>query len=300
MYDCGLRNHELKRKDEEMSLTTRAANVINRSLINVTGEEAEKFLQSVLTTDLSVLGHDDVMAGALLSPQGKIIVDFMISRIDDGFRIEVPSDVVADFAKKLVFFRLRSKAKISEPYESLIQVCWHNDSITSQNDSTKRDRRFPDTVKVWRIYGTAAESSDDSGWSHLRSQYGIAESDTDYALGDVFPHDVNYDQTKGISFTKGCYVGQEVVSRMQHRGTARRRALTATANSALPVAGTALTAEGKELGTLGHVDGHQGLALVRIDRVKDAHDKDSAIMAGDIIVNLSLPEGVTFTFPEKG
>ena len=107
-------------------------------------------------------------------------------------------------------------------------------------------------------------------------------------------------QTKGIAFTKGCYVGQEVVSRMQHRGTARRRALTATANSALPVAGTALTAEGKELGTLGHVDGHQGLALVRIDRVKDAHDKDSAIMAGDIIVNLSLPEGVTFTFPEKG
>lgn len=299
MYDCGLRNHELKRKDEEMSLTTRTANVINRSLINVTGEEAEKFLQSVLTTDLEAIGHDDVMAGALLSPQGKIIVDFLISRIDNGFRIEVPSAVIADFTKKLVFFRLRSKAKISEPYESLIHVCWHNDSITSQNDSTKRDRRFPDTVKVWRIYGEAAESSDDTGWAHLRSQYGIAESGDDFTLGDVFPHDVNYDQTKGISFTKGCYVGQEVVSRMQHRGTARRRALTAVAGAYLPEMGTALTADGKDIGTLGHVDGQQGLALVRIDRVKDAQDKGIDIMAGEVAVSLSLPEGVTFKFPEK-
>lgn len=282
-----------------MSLTTRTANVINRSLINVTGEEAEKFLQSVLTTDLGALGHDDLMAGALLSPQGKIIFDFLISRIEDGFRLEVPSDVIADFAKRLTFFRLRSKAKISEPYESLIHVSWHNDSISSQNDSTKRDRRFPDDVHVWRIYGEAAENSDDTGWAHLRSQYGIAESDSDFTLGDVFPHDVNYDEIKGISFTKGCYVGQEVVSRMQHRGTARRRVLTVSANATLPAAGTALTASGREIGTLGHVAGQQGLALVRIDRVKDAQDKGIDILAGELKVNLELPEGVKFNFPEK-
>lgn len=282
-----------------MSLTTRTANVINRSLINVTGEEAEKFLQSVLTTDLGALGHDDLMAGALLSPQGKIIFDFLISRIEDGFRLEVPSDVIADFAKRLTFFRLRSKAKISEPYESLIHVSWHNDSISSQNDSTKRDRRFPDNVHVWRIYGEAAENSDDTGWAHLRSQYGIAESDSDFTLGDVFPHDVNYDEIKGISFTKGCYVGQEVVSRMQHRGTARRRVLTVSANATLPAAGTALTAAGREIGTLGHVAGQQGLALVRIDRVKDAQDKGIDILAGELKVNLELPEGVKFNFPEK-
>lgn len=282
-----------------MSLTTRTANVINRSLINVTGEEAEKFLQSVLTTDLGALGHDDLMAGALLSPQGKIIFDFLISRIEDGFRLEVPSDVIADFAKRLTFFRLRSKAKISEPYESLIHVSWHNDSISSQNDSTKRDRRFPDNVHVWRIYGEAAENSDDTGWAHLRSQYGIAESDSDFTLGDVFPHDVNYDEIKGISFTKGCYVGQEVVSRMQHRGTARRRVLTVSANATLPAAGTALTAAGREIGTLGHVAGQQGLALVRIDRVKDAQDKGIDILAGELKVNLELPEGIKFNFPEK-
>ena len=74
-------------------------------------------------------------------------------------------------------------------------------------------------------------------WQALRIAHGIAESGSDYALGDAFPHDVLLDETGGVGFKKGCYVGQEVVSRMQHRGTARRRVLIVSAQAALARAG---------------------------------------------------------------
>ena len=76
------------------------------------------------------------------------------------------------------------------------------------------------------------EAGDAAAWHGLRIANGVAESGADYQLGDVFPHDVLLDQNGGIGFRKGCYVGQEVVSRMQHRGTARRRTLSPKRRSA--------------------------------------------------------------------
>ena len=94
-------------------------------------------------------------------------------------------------------------------------------------------RRFPDDV-VTRSYGGRRASGDAAAWQAFRIAHGIAESGADYALGDAFPHDVLLDETGGVGFKKGCYVGQEVVSRMQHRGTARRRVLIVQAGLPLP------------------------------------------------------------------
>jgi folate-binding protein YgfZ len=135
-------------------------------------------------------------------------------------------------------------------------------------------------------------------WTALRIAHGVAEAPTDYALGDAFPHDINLDQTGGVSFRKGCFVGQEVVSRMQHRGTARKRILIVTGASDLPATGTSITANEREIGTLGSVAGSSGLGLVRIDRVKDALDSGKAILAGDIPIHLAIPSEHRFTFPE--
>jgi folate-binding protein YgfZ len=136
-------------------------------------------------------------------------------------------------------------------------------------------------------------------YTALRIAHGIAESGADYQLGDAFPHDVLLDQTGGVGFRKGCYVGQEVVSRMQHRGTARRRVLLVSADAALPAPGTELTADGRGVGTLGSAVGGNGLAIVRIDRVKAAVDAGQAILAGDVPVTLSIPAWAKFTFPEQ-
>ncbi|HEY4191155.1 MAG TPA: folate-binding protein, partial [Mesorhizobium sp.] len=137
-----------------------------------------------------------------------------------------------------------------------------------------------------------------SSWNALRIAHGVAESGADYALGDAFPHDVLLDQTGGVGFSKGCYVGQEVVSRMQHRGTARRRVLILSADTPLPGSGTEIAAAGKAVGVLGSTAGRQGLAIMRIDRVKEALDAGVAITASDVPVTVAIPNWATFTFPQ--
>lgn len=284
-----------------MATVAETINLSNRALVHITGEDAENFVQAVITTNLDKLGADDLKPGALLAPQGKILFDFVVSRIENGLRFDLPASVAADFVKRMTLYRLRAKAEITQSPESLVSVCWVNDSTSSESDSInrsgKRDTRFPEALNVTRIYGQASEISDESAWIALRAEYGIAEGEADFAYNDVFPHDVNFDQTGGVTFPKGCFIGQEVVSRMQHRGTPRRRVLITKSDARLPAMGTPVTVGGRDIGTLGSSSGKIGLALVRIDRVKDAIDSGTPILAGEIEIRLELPPHVRFTFP---
>lgn len=278
-----------------------SVNLERRALVNVTGEDAEKLLQNVITTDLDALKPGELKPGALLTPQGKILFDFLVSRTENGIRIDIAGTSAADLAKRMMLYRLRAKADISVQDESVISVSWESDSASSDIDSSKtlRDTRFPAELKVMRTYGAGLASAPLQDWDALRIAHGVAESPVDFALADVFPHDINLDQTGGVAFNKGCFVGQEVVSRMQHRGTARRRTLIVSGESSLPETGTPITADGREIGTLGTVVGRNGLALTRIDRVKDAMDANVPVLAGGVPVKLSIPPEARFTFPES-
>lgn len=288
----------------------------DRALILVAGEEAEHFLQNIVTTDLTSLADDEARPGALLTPQGKILFDFLLSKAPGGYRLDCRRDVADDFARRLTLYRLRAKVAISVEDQALVGAAWEDDSAssnaestasrpdstTSRSESTLRDARFPAAAGVGRIYGPAGstEVSGDDGtaaWNAIRVAYGIAESGTDYALGDAFPHDVLLDQTGGVGFRKGCYVGQEVVSRMQHRGTARRRVLIATAETPLPAPGTPVEAGGRSLGALGTVSGKAALAIVRVDRVKEAMDAGQPVTAGGVGLSLAIPAWAGFGFP---
>lgn len=279
----------------------------NRTIVSVSGPDAEHFLQNILTTDLDKLAAGDAKPGALLTPQGKILFDFLISRSGaDGFLLDCRADIADDFVRRLMLYKLRAKVEIAKRDQQFVSVSWETDSGTSHSDSTAalggsplRDLRFPESAAVYRSYGTALPGTDtEADWAALRVAYGIAESGSDYALGDAFPHDVLLDQMDGVGFKKGCYVGQEVVSRMQHRGTARRRVLIAAADQDLPQAGTDITADGRSAGTLGTVAGTAGLAIARIDRVKDAVDSGTPLLAGDVGVALSIPNWAKFSFPQ--
>lgn len=276
----------------------------DRALLRVAGPDAEHFLQNIVTADLSDLAAGTAKPCALLTPQGKILFDFLVARDGAGaFLLDVRADVAEEFARRLAMYKLRAKAEISKPDQTVVTVDWDDDSGVSLNESTAgalRDLRFGARTVV-RSYGREAQASGSlDDWNLLRIAAGVAESGSDYALSDAFPHDVLLDQTGGVGFRKGCYVGQEVVSRMQHRGTARRRVLVARAASPLPPAGTEVTAGGRAIGTLGTVVGAQGLAIVRIDRVKDAMDAGVPILAGETALELSIPPGATFAFPADG
>ncbi|MEQ9244511.1 MAG: folate-binding protein YgfZ [Nitratireductor sp.] len=273
----------------------------NRALFQLQGPEAEHFLQNVITNDLSALKDGECRPSALLTPQGKILFDFLVSRAgSETLRIECRADIAADLVKRLTLYKLRAKVDISEIEQRTTAVSWQSDSASSEKDSTLTDCRFPADLNVRRHYGETPEAdSTRERWDELRISHAVAESGNDFALGDAFPHDVLYDQNGGIGLKKGCFVGQEVVSRMHHRGTARRRLLITESDSDLPPPGTELRADGKPLGTLGTVSGPKGLAIVRIDRVKDAMDTGTPVLAGDTAVTFAIPQWASFTFPES-
>ena len=112
----------------------------------------------------------------------------------------------------------------------------------------------------------------------------------DFIYGDAFPHETNMDRLHGVDFDKGCYVGQEVVSRMQHRGTARTRTVRVTLDGAPPEAGSPVLAGDKPVGTMGSTSGQNGLALIRTDRVTDALDAGLALTAGGLGIRLADPD----------
>jgi len=277
------------------------AYLTDRALVSVSGPDAEHLLQNVITTDLDALAPGEAMPGALLTPQGKILFDFLISRQGtDGFLLECRTASADELARRLMLYRLRAKAAIARRDQPFVRIAWNAGTDAGPGEPDRlRDRRFAGSADVWRSYPeTQAEDGDLAAWEAYRIAGGIAESGSDFQLGDAFPHDVLLDQTGGIGLRKGCYVGQEVVSRMQHRGTARRRVLIATLDGEPAAPGTDIMAGGRTVGTMGSAASGKAIAIARIDKVKAAMDEGLPITAGDATLTLAIPEWARFTFPQ--
>ncbi len=266
----------------------------DRSLLRITGAEAESFLQNLITTDLGSLAAAEARPGALLTPQGKIMFDFMIWRDSDGFVIETDTVQADALLKRLTMYRLRAAVEIAAVDRQGVTVRWGDDDMGGYADS-----RFAKAgVVLFRLPGSHGQD-EHVLYEIARISAGVPASGVDFALQDAFPHDVLMDLNGGLSFRKGCYVGQEVVSRMQHRGTARKRLVEVSGDNDLPATGTTLLAGGKPIGTLGSVAGNRGLAIVRIDRAGEAMAAETPILADDIPVRLILPAWSGLSFPDR-
>ncbi|MCU0832145.1 MAG: folate-binding protein [Rhizobiaceae bacterium] len=271
-------------------MTDLIAALDDRALVPLGGEDAVHWLQNLITADIEAQPTESALGAALLTPQGKILFDFLVLKDETAaLAIDVRRDQAASLAQRLTFYKLRAKVMIGAPQDVTVGIA---------TSGHWRDLRFGEPV--WRSLPDATQSTKRAPYDALRIAHGVAESGTDYALGDAFPHDVNLDQTGGVGFRKGCYVGQEVVSRMQHRGTARRRIVRVEAAADMPPAFTPVLAGDREIGTLGTVQGREGLAMLRLDRLADALAGGKAVTAGGVPVTASLPPGATFTLVPEG
>ena len=243
----------------------------HRATLRIGGEEAESFLQRLLTADLAALPPNIVHPCALLSPQGKVLHEFLIARDGDGLLIDVSRAFLPDLARRLMLYRLHAAVTFEPRPSATVRAVW-------DEPAPFRDARFERAVG--RSYEPGEDDATIGDWSRWRIAAGVAELGTDYAADDLFPHDVGLTGNAGVAVTKGCYVGQEVVSRMHHRGTGRRR-VAVVRGAALPPPGTALLADGKPVGTMGSSEGGIGLAIVRTDRVADAENAGTPITGGE-------------------
>ncbi len=178
----------------------------DRAFVRITGADAEHFLQNLITTDLGALAAHELRPGALLTPQGKIFYDFLISRSDDGFLIDIRADQLEAFVKRMTMYKLRAAVTIETLPETGATVIW------GEASDGAADHRFALAgTEVRRQTGRIDGAGDRAAYDALRILHGVPESGQDYALQDAFPHDILFDKSGGVSFRKGCYVGQEVV-----------------------------------------------------------------------------------------
>lgn len=287
----------------------KTVDLTDRALIRVAGDEAHHFLQNLVTADLEETDRTGASSAALLTPQGKILFDFLIYNTGDGYLLDAPAAIAADLLKRLSFYRLRAKVDLAlEAPEMTVFALWDGAAEAPGARVDLPDPRLPALGR--RVVGTADLFAQSSGADTLplaaydrhRIALGVPEGLKDYVYSDLFPHDVDLDQLGGVSFTKGCYVGQEVVSRVHHRGTARKRFLKAAAKSALPEMGTPVTADGKAIGAIGSsaVTGDSALALavVRLDKAAQAKENGTPLDCGGVEIQVSIPDWAAFTWPE--
>jgi folate-binding protein YgfZ len=287
----------------------KAAFLPDRGVVRVSGVDARDFLNGLVTTDVTLLRPGLGRFGALLTPQGKIVADFLITEAGGGaggFLIDCPRALAQGLADKLGFYKLRAKVTVENLSDLGVLSVWDGEP------SVKTDLAFPDPRNAqlgWRILipeplaqKTAAligaDLLDSAAYEAHRIASGAPRGGLDFMYGDAFPHETNMDRLHGVDFDKGCYVGQEVVSRMQHRGTARTRTLRIVIEGAPPEAGSGVLAGDKPLGTMGSSAGSNGLAMIRIDRAADALAAGTALTAGGIAIHLADPDEV-LTPPKK-
>src|ERR1700686_5136669 len=259
----------------------KAAFLPDRGVVKVSGEGARDFLNGLLTTDVAPLRPGLGRFGALLTPQGKIIVDFLITEAPaghgGGFLFDCPRALAQGLADKLGICKLRAKVAIENLSDSLgVLAAWGGQPAMTP------DLAFADP--------RGAELVDSAAYEAHRIAAGAPRGGLDFIYGDAFPHETNMDRLHGVDFDKGCYVGQEVVSRMQHRGTARTRTVRIVLENFSPEPGTTIFAGDKPVGTLGSTAGQNGLALIRIDRAADALAAGVPLTAGGLAIRLADPD----------
>lgn len=287
----------------------RAVPLPERSIIRVSGADARHFLQGLVTNDVEALAPGKARFAALLTPQGKILFDFLLAAIaeeeEGGFIIDAPKALAGDLAKRLGFYKLRAKVEIA-PRDDLAVIAVPDGDAPEDLGFVYRDPRHArlGARVVLPAEGAAAAFSsagftlgDAAEWQSHRIALGIPEGGQDFIYGDTFPHEADMDQLSGVDFKKGCFVGQEVVSRMQHRGTARTRVVPIAYQDAAPLAGVEVKIGERPVGFVGSTANGRGLAKIRLDHVADGLAARKALSAGNLPIRLIKPDWATFPFP---
>src|SRR5262245_43235556 len=275
----------------------------DRGVVRVAGPDAEKFLNGTITADLDMLARQAAVHSALLTPQGKMLFEFFVTTARaGGFLLETGRELADGLVKRLKMYTLRAKVEaenVSGGFE--VAAVWGEAPPADAGRIIYEDPRVaqlgfrvlaPVPPGFAANLGGAEWVAAEAYHAH-RIDLAVPEASKDYPIGDTFPHEADLDLLNGVSFEKGCFIGQEVVARMRHRGNVRKRVVPVEAEAPLRSGAPIMVGEA-EIGRIGSVAGARGLALVRLDRAAEATAKGQALLADGVAVSLRTPHWATF------
>lgn len=265
----------------------------DRGVIAVTGSDAEPLLNRLFTNSVLEMAPGSARFAALLSPQGKLQHDFFVVKQTDGFLIDCVGDQTEDLVKKLTMFRMRAKATISDRSAELgVAGAFDTVLMVAPGVAFRDPRHNALGYRIIAPHHALRDFADAGGadaYETHRIACGVPKGGVDFEYGDTFVHDANMDLLHGVDFKKGCYVGQEVVSRVYHRKSARKRVVRLHFHGEPPAPGAHVSAGATALGAVSSLSGHEGLATLRIDRFAEAVDAKIPVTVNDTLVEVALP-----------
>lgn len=291
---------------------TRICLLPERGVLALGGPEARAFLQGLITNDMEAVDSTHAIYAALLTPQGKFLFDFFIVQAGEEFLLDCEAGRLADLARRLGFYRLRAKVTIRDVRADYAVAAapgpeglagFIPDALPGTARAQDGGVLFADprlaAMGARLLLPPAAldkyEKAPTEDYHRLRIQLGLAEGAGDITVEKYFLLEANFEELNGVDFKKGCYVGQELVSRMKHRGVVRKRILPVTVDGPCPPPGTPILAAGREVGLLHSSQGTRALAFLRLSALAPGAP---ALQSGDAILTPALPAWLNLAFPE--
>ncbi len=261
----------------------------DRAVLSVRGPDRVSFLQGLVSNDVSLAGPGRAVWAALLTPQGKYLADFFV--LSDGERLLLDCERAQApmLAQKLSRFRLRAAVEVAETPLAVL-AAWDGVPPLPTSAVAAPDPRLPEAG--WRVLADAAPATDadEADYDRHRLLLGLPDGTRDCEPDRTVLLEAGFDELDGISWTKGCYMGQELTARTRYRGLLKRRLVPVSANTALPPPGTVLTGNGREVGTMRSSRETLGLAVLRLEHLHGALDYEGGTLQARVPDWMRLPE----------
>jgi folate-binding protein YgfZ len=258
------------------------AHLAGRGVIGVSGADRVGFLNGLVSNDVALVIPGRAVWAALLSPQGRYVADFFVFHDEERLLIEAPLGVVPELLKRLGRYRLRAAVTLSDESEALrVYAAWGG--MPPPVPVTAPDPRL--AAAGYRLITGAAleESATVAAYDAHRLGLGLPDGPPDLEVDKTLLLEAGFDELNGVAWNKGCYMGQELTARTKYRGLVKRRLVPVTLDAPPPPPGTAIMAEGVEVGTLRSALGQIGLAMLRVSAL------DKPLIAGNALVTPKIP-----------
>jgi folate-binding protein YgfZ len=255
-----------------------------RGVIAVEGDDRVAFLQGLVSNDVAAARPGHAVWAALLTAQGKWLADFFIFSDGQRLLLDCEQDQIATLVSRLSRYRLRMKVTLRADPGLHVHVAW--DGRPDANCLLAPDPRLPDFA--WRLLApeplSATATPED--WDRIRLMAGLPDGSRDMEADRSVLLEAGFDELAGVSWTKGCYMGQELTARTKYRGLIKRRLVPVTFDGQAPPPGTPVLRDGVEVGTMRSGTGGIGLASLRLDAI------GGRLSCGESVLTTKLPDWI--------
>jgi tRNA-modifying protein YgfZ len=272
-----------------------------RSVFRISGSDAREWLQGLITNDVEKIDETTGIFTALLSPQGKILFDFFVYGLNGDYLVDCEGTQEAAVVKRLSLYKMRSDVTLtSEPDIGVVSSC----TALEDREGVVLQVRDPRLEKLGvRILGNAKAIEvafksqnipiqDETAYRDYLLKLGVPNTSADLPDGKAYPLECNFEELNGVSFTKGCFIGQEVVARMKHKAVLKKRVLPFSTKMGPAPRGSIIQTGTTKVGEILASSGNQGLAMVRLKEWQEARASDLPLEANDVELDVRIPDWI--------